>query len=99
AGVLHGARLDGEGSHPDLLHEALGIDGEHHHADAPGHRGGQGHDGVAGESRVVTAGGGHVHHDGHHGNLATRLEDIDLPVDQVGGGDGAPGAVDAHDEG
>ena len=98
ARVLLVGGLDGEGGDPDLLHQPLRVEGEHDDPDRARDRGGEGDDGVAGEGGVVAAGGAHVHHDRHHRDLLARLEGHDLPIDEIGGGDGAARAVDADDE-
>ena len=69
---LRSPDLIGAGRQSDLLHEPLGVEADHDHADGAGHGGRVRHDGVGGERHVVAAGGGDVHHAGDDRDAARR---------------------------
>src|SRR5712692_7916429 len=99
ARVFHVSRLDRQRSDADFFHEPLRVDSQHDDADAAGDGGGVDEDRVGGQRDVVPARGADIHDRRDHGDLAPRLEVVDLPVEDVGRGDRPARAVDAHDHG
>ena len=86
------------GLDPDSAHAFGEVEGLYDDADGPGDRRGMSDDLIAGTRDVVPAGRGQVTHQHDDRLLCRPLEVLNLAVDDIAGGDGPAGRVDAQDD-